>query len=253
LRKSILLKLTNGETVKLIGIDFPEIYMRLDIGKEATEYVRKMLEGRKVKIEYDARKKDDNGRILAYIFIPTCPKNAFCEPSPPWWYEVERRDSYYLFINATIIKAGYALPLTIPPHVKYADLFKKLHKEAKEAKRGFWKEKVNLGLPDYKALARECQKKQSVGCCMASVRAMEKGQFMLDTGKTFAETTCPKGYAPNMMKCIDSYRWCIPKRNKSEKHIAVDCPQDEKDCPDGTTVNRAGPNCEFKKCPSEKR
>ncbi|MFH0754346.1 MAG: hypothetical protein V2A70_07260 [Candidatus Omnitrophota bacterium] len=48
---------------------------------------------------------------------------------------------------------------------------------------------------------------------MASVRAMEKGQYLLDTGKSFKETTCPDGYEPDMMKCLDSFRWCMPVKS----------------------------------------
>lgn len=73
-------------------------------------------------------------------------------------------------------------------------------------------EKAAITLPDYKALAEECKKAVSVGCCLASVRAMEEGKYFQDTGKTFKETTCPEGYQPNMMRCPDSYRWCIPAK-----------------------------------------
>lgn len=69
---------------------------------------------------------------------------------------------------------------------------------------------VEITLPNYKALAEECKKAVSVGCCLASVRAMEEGKYFQDTGKTFQETTCPDAYKPSMLKCPDSYRWCIP-------------------------------------------
>lgn len=78
---------------------------------------------------------------------------------------------------------------------------------------GYCQEKEASKLPDYKALAEKCKKASSVGCCMASVRAMEKGKYLLDTGKSFKDTTCPSGYQPDMMICIDSYRWCIPVKS----------------------------------------
>jgi micrococcal nuclease len=43
-------------------------------------------------------------------------------------------------LNGEIIKAGYAGPMTIPPNVKYQDRFLKLYREAREAKRGLFKE-----------------------------------------------------------------------------------------------------------------
>jgi hypothetical protein len=69
-----------------------------------------------------------------------------------------------------------------------------------------------LKIADYKALAKACNKSS---CCLASVRAMEEGNYLLDEGKTFKETTCPGGYKPSMMKCIDSYRWCEPIKSTS--------------------------------------
>ncbi len=75
---------------------------------------------------------------------------------------------------------------------------------------GYGQKNEALNLPDYKVLAEDCNKVGSVGCCKASVRRMEKGKYLLDTGKSFKETTCPGGYEPDMMRCIDSYRWCVP-------------------------------------------
>jgi endonuclease YncB( thermonuclease family) len=42
------------------------------------------------------------------------------------------------FVNGEIMKAGYAQAMTVPPNVKYADLFVELEKEAREQKRGLW-------------------------------------------------------------------------------------------------------------------
>ncbi|MCH7523579.1 MAG: hypothetical protein IIC74_00875, partial [Bacteroidetes bacterium] len=62
-------------------------------------------------------------------------------------YEVDRDDGSYLFLNATIISAAYAIPLSpnnqkmvVPPNPKLAYAFKELYLEAKEEKRGLWKD-----------------------------------------------------------------------------------------------------------------
>ena len=60
-------------------------------------------------------------------------------PWEPYIDPVYKNNSWHVFLNATIIKAGYATPMTIPPSVKYADLFKELYEEAREQKRGLWK------------------------------------------------------------------------------------------------------------------
>ena len=43
-------------------------------------------------------------------------------------------------INAELVKQGFASVATYPPNVKYVDTFTKLQKEARENKRGLWKD-----------------------------------------------------------------------------------------------------------------
>ena len=57
----------------------------------------------------------------------------------------------------------------------------------------------------YDNLANECKSKQSESCCLASVGAMKQGNYTIEP-----QGGCPVGYQPNMMRCIDSYRWCQP-------------------------------------------
>ena len=40
------------------------------------------------------------------------------------------------FVNAWLLENGYAAVMTIPPNVKHEGLFRKLQREAREAKRG---------------------------------------------------------------------------------------------------------------------
>ena len=110
-----------GEKIRLIGIDAPESRKtgRKEIGyfgKEAKEYVTRLLTGKKVHLEYDVDHTDRYGRTLAYVYL---------------------EDG--TFLNAELIKQGYAMALTIPPNVKYADEFVRLQREARENNRGLWK------------------------------------------------------------------------------------------------------------------
>jgi micrococcal nuclease len=127
------LKLENGERVRLIGIDTPEMHdsdklyrdsnkSNQDIqtikalGRRAYNFTRNLVEGRRVRLEFDLEREDKYGRLLAYVYL---------------------KDSG-TFVNAEIIKQGYASLMTFPPNVKYADLFLKLYQEAREQKRGLW-------------------------------------------------------------------------------------------------------------------
>jgi len=71
----------------------------------------------KVYREFDVEKKDRYERLLAYVYL---------------------KDG--TFLNAEIVKQGYASLMTYPPNVKYADDFVKLYREARENNRGLWKE-----------------------------------------------------------------------------------------------------------------
>ncbi len=85
------------------------------LGRQSYEFTRKLVEGKRVRLEFDAERFDKYKRLLAYVYL---------------------EDG--TFVNAEIVKQGYASLLTIPPDVKYAELFKKLYREARENKRGLW-------------------------------------------------------------------------------------------------------------------
>lgn len=164
------LKLLNGEKVRLIGIDTPEskpnakaqrdaqregkdVETITKMGQEATEFVKSLgLEGKEVRIEFDVQERDKYGRLLAYVFFPSIAhlreKPLYCDelkniPSKRtidgFSRCLDNEENILMFLNAAILEAGYASPMTIPPNVKYADLFKRLYQEARENKRGLWR------------------------------------------------------------------------------------------------------------------
>ena len=97
-------RLESGEKVRLMGIDAPETHHPRKpveyFGKEATEFAKKMLEGKLVRLELDVQERDQYGRLLAYVYL---------------------EDS--TFVNAELVKQGYAQVATYPPNVKYLELF----------------------------------------------------------------------------------------------------------------------------------
>ncbi|MDD5668637.1 MAG: thermonuclease family protein [Candidatus Omnitrophica bacterium] len=128
------LKLENGERVRLIGIDTPEIHeseklyrdsrkTNQDVktikamGKKAAAFTGSLVENKRISLDFDVENRDKYGRLLAYVYLPDG-----------------------TFVNAEIIQQGFASLMTIPPNVKHVELFKKLYQEARENKRGLWKE-----------------------------------------------------------------------------------------------------------------
>lgn len=110
---------SKGDKVRLIGVDAPETRRtaRKEVGyygQEAKEYLRTMLNGKQVKLVFDVGKRDRYGRLLAYVYLGN------------------------KFVNAELVKQGYAVSYTLAPNVQYADLFLKLERQARQAKRGLW-------------------------------------------------------------------------------------------------------------------
>lgn len=144
--------LSNGQKVRLTGIDTPESQANpkarrdsersgKDIGeltrqgKKATRFVKQLVEGKEIRVEYDVQRRDKYGRLLVYAYdISTLKNNPQIKLSKGIIVNAQKE----IFINGSIIGSGYAVPLTIPPNVKHAHLFQKLYYEARSAKRGLW-------------------------------------------------------------------------------------------------------------------
>ena len=117
------------ETVRMIGVNTPETHHPEKpvepYGPEAENYTRSQLTGKTVYLEKDVQERDKYGRLLAYVWLE--------QPSSS--SENEIRAKMY---NAKLLLGGYAQVMTVPPNVKYADLFVKLQVEARSAGKGLW-------------------------------------------------------------------------------------------------------------------
>ncbi|KAB2952023.1 nuclease [Heliorestis acidaminivorans] len=117
------------ETVRLTGVDTPETKHPSKpvepYGPEASEFTKNTLAGKKVFLELDVQPRDRYGRILAYVWLS--------KPANDSDQEVRQK-----LFNAHLLLRGYGQQLTIPPNVKYADLFRTYVKEARERKAGLW-------------------------------------------------------------------------------------------------------------------
>jgi micrococcal nuclease len=121
-----------GLKIRLIGVDAPESRntgkkSKAYFGKDATDYLVSLIGGKKVRFEYDIGMFDRYGRTLAYVFL----ENG-------------------IFVNARMVREGYAVPMTVPPNVKYADTFVDLAKRARKSGKGLWDEsRINSEKVDY--------------------------------------------------------------------------------------------------------
>jgi micrococcal nuclease len=107
---------TGGRKSRLIGIDTPEVFGRAEcFGREASAFTRRTLDGRDVLVDLDVDPVDRYGRALVYIWLADG-----------------------TFFNGLIVAEGYASQATFPPNVRYADLFGRLAREARGTNRGLW-------------------------------------------------------------------------------------------------------------------
>jgi micrococcal nuclease len=108
------------EAIRYIGVDTPETVKPGSpvecYGKAASAANRRLIDGEAVRLVGDVEARDRYGRRLAYVY--------------------RTRDD--LFVNAELVRGGYATVLTIPPNVAHADEFTVLARRARRNRRGLW-------------------------------------------------------------------------------------------------------------------
>ena len=106
------------EDVRYIGIDTPET-VKPDTpvqcyGPQASERNHELVEGRTVRLVFDAERRDIYGRLLAYVYVGG------------------------RFINAELVAGGFARTLEIEPNTSRAPQLARLEEAAGAAGRGLW-------------------------------------------------------------------------------------------------------------------
>lgn len=112
--------LEDGTKIRYIGLNTPE--RDRPFYEEATDANRKLVEDREVRLEFDTVQIDQYGRTLAYVFVRGSTSSSQGET----------------FVNLELLRQGYANAFTVPPNVKYEELFRETEREAREAGRGLW-------------------------------------------------------------------------------------------------------------------
>lgn len=112
--------LANGQKVRLLGINTPEVEGRNKTaqagGEEAKRWLTAQLKNQKVRLETGLEKKDKYGRLLAHLFT---------------------EDKQH--INFELVKNGLATVNMHPPNLKYSDALLKAQRKAEKSVIGIWK------------------------------------------------------------------------------------------------------------------
>jgi len=106
-------KLSNGKRVRYIGVSVPDKETK-PFFKLCRDANRALVEGREVIVLSDVRTKDDDGKLLGYVYHGD------------------------LFVNAELIRLGFGLAAALPPNDRYGKLFLTMQDEARANRRGLW-------------------------------------------------------------------------------------------------------------------
>jgi micrococcal nuclease len=109
-----------AERVRYIGVDTPESVKPGTpvqcFAKRAAAANAALVAGREVRLVGDVERRDRYGRLLAYVY----------------------REPDGAFVNAALVRDGYARTLTIAPNVAHARQLAELARVARESGRGLW-------------------------------------------------------------------------------------------------------------------
>jgi len=123
---TVKVRLQNGRgtrTVRYIGVDTPESVKPGEpvqcYAKQASSFNERLVQGRRVRLEIGRERTDRYGRLLAYVYVYV-------------------RGGGNPFVNAELLRRGYARTLAIPPNTDRAGHFAVLERRAKQKHRGLW-------------------------------------------------------------------------------------------------------------------
>lgn len=107
--------LEGGYRVRYIGIDAPE--KGEPYYSEAQDANRRLVQNKRVRLEKDISETDKYGRLLRYVHVDST------------------------FVNAELVRQGYAKAHAYPPDIKYQAYLQAMEKEAQQEGKGIWKRK----------------------------------------------------------------------------------------------------------------
>lgn len=103
-----------GQHIRYIGMNTPEMETGECYATAASEINRNLVLGKTVELVKDVSGTDKYGRLLRYVYIGN------------------------LFIDDELVKEGAAKIMTVPPDIKYKDIFQSSQNYAKENNLGLW-------------------------------------------------------------------------------------------------------------------
>jgi len=131
---SDMIVLEDGQRIKLLGVESygppsrpkvvfdskgrpiedKEVEPTIPLEEQAIVIAQDLMEGKKVRLEFDVESRDDKGYKTAYVFLP---------------------DGH--MANVELLRQGFVRLRIRPPNVKHEDLLRQDYQEARKEQRGF--------------------------------------------------------------------------------------------------------------------
>ena len=116
--------LKNGQTVRYVGIDAPELHhpkkKRQCYAEQSKEKNSQLVLGKRVRLEKDISETDKYGRLLRYVYV------------------VNASNKSVLSVNEKLVEEGYARVATFSPDVFLAQKLTDWQNKARDLKLGLW-------------------------------------------------------------------------------------------------------------------
>jgi micrococcal nuclease len=113
--------LTDGRKVRYLGMDTPELSStdpkELELARQSTQVNAELVQGAKLRLEYDVERYDQYNRLLAYIFLP------------------DGR-----MVNVELVRRGLARVLLKPPNLRFREELVQAQRQAIKDRLGLWQE-----------------------------------------------------------------------------------------------------------------
>lgn len=163
-------KTANGDKVRLLGINAPEVTHHTEpgepLGEKATDLLQQLTLGKTVRLKTDKEKRDSYGRLLAQVYL---------------------RDGTW--INATMLQHGMAYVYTFTPNIRWAKELLAHEQLARNKKIGIWQ--VN----QFKVLYADEVTAKHIGqfrLVQGQVRNLQKNKYRFRLGKLIV--SIPRAY-----------------------------------------------------------
>ncbi len=131
---ALVVEITDGDTIRVVmdGVEYPVRYIGIDtpeiqngewFGQEARDANAELVEGKEVLLEKDESETDQYDRLLRYVFLIDG-----------------------TFVNAELVRMGFAESKAYPPDTKYYDQLESLEQEARSAGLGLWQNPTSVAV-----------------------------------------------------------------------------------------------------------